>query len=77
MSLSDIDAYIQQNGHLPGMPSEAEVEKNGLNVGDMEKLQMQKVEELTLDLIDATKEIKELKKELEDLKAEIQQKSAN
>lgn len=51
-ALSDVKSYIDQNHHLPEIPSEAEVAKNGLNLGEMNKLLMKKVEELTLYLIE-------------------------
>jgi hypothetical protein len=58
--LSEVKAYIDQNQHLPEIPSEQEMEKNGLNVSEMNKLLVKKVEELTLYLIEMKAEIKEL-----------------
>jgi len=58
-SLSDVKTYIDQNQHLPDMPSEAEVAKDGLNLGEMNKLLVKKVEELTLYLIEKDKKEKE------------------
>ncbi len=60
-SLTDIKTYIDQNQHLPEMPSAADVEKNGLNLGEVNTLLTKKVEELTLYLIEKDKEIKEQK----------------
>jgi hypothetical protein len=51
-SLSEVKEYIEQNQHLPEIPSEQEMVKNGLNVADMNKLLLKKVEELTLYLIE-------------------------
>ena len=48
--------------HLPNIPAAAEVEQNGMEVGDMQKKMMEKIEELTLYIIDLKKEIDELKK---------------
>ena len=56
--------FLKANGHLPGMPSEMEVIKNGVSVGEMQKKMMQKIEELTLYVI-------ELKKENERIKAQL------
>lgn len=56
--LSEVKSYIDQNQHLPDMPSEAEVKKDGINLGEMVKLQTKKIEELTLYLIEQNKEIK-------------------
>jgi delta-aminolevulinic acid dehydratase/porphobilinogen synthase len=50
-TLSDVKTYIDQNHHLPEMPSAAEVAKDGLNLGEMNELLTKKVEELTLYLI--------------------------
>ncbi|SHN30283.1 hypothetical protein [Mucilaginibacter sp. OK098] len=63
-SLTEVKAYIAQNHHLPDMPSAAEVEKNGLNLGEMNKVLVQKVEELTLYLIQQNKQVAELNKQL-------------
>jgi hypothetical protein len=57
-SLADVKAYIDENQHLPDMPSEAEIAKDGLNLGEMNKLLLKKVEELTLYLIEKDKEVK-------------------
>lgn len=51
LSLSEVKSYIDQNQHLPDMPSEQEVAKNGVDLGEMVKLQTKKIEELTLYLI--------------------------
>ena len=53
--LTEVKTYIDQNHHLPEMPSEAEVVKDGINLGEMNKLLTKKVEELTLYLIDQQK----------------------
>lgn len=57
-SLTDVKTYIDQNHHLPEIPSEQEVAKNGINLGEMNKLLLKKVEELTLYLIEKDKEVK-------------------
>ncbi len=51
-SLTDIKTYIDQNHHLPDMPSAQDVEKDGLNLGEMNRDLVKKVEELTLYLIE-------------------------
>lgn len=60
--LSEVEAFIKENKHLPGIPSEKEVVENGLQVGEMNKKLMEKVEELTLYVIQLQKQIDELKK---------------
>lgn len=52
MSLPDVERYIQANGHLPNVPSAREVAENGMNMTDVQKILMEKVEELTLHAID-------------------------
>lgn len=64
MPLNEVEAFINANSHLPGVPSEAEVASNGVNVGKMNATLLQKVEELTLYMID-------LKKENDALKARV------
>jgi len=54
-SLTEVKTYIDQNHHLPDMPSEQEVIKEGVNLGEMNKLLTKKVEELTLYLIEKDK----------------------
>ncbi len=60
MPLPDIRAYIDQNHHLPEIPSEQEVAQNGINLGEMNRLLLKKVEELTLYMIEKDKKDKEL-----------------
>ncbi|MDB5142979.1 MAG: hypothetical protein JWQ66_1692 [Mucilaginibacter sp.] len=55
LPLNEVKTYIDQNQHLPDMPSEAEVTKNGINLGEMNTLLTKKVEELTLYLIEQEK----------------------
>ncbi|WP_306110171.1 hypothetical protein [Roseivirga thermotolerans] len=75
-SLPELESYIKANSHLPNMPSAKEVEANGQDVGDMQLKLLEKIEELTLYIIEQNKEVKALKeivekqsKEIEDLKA--------
>ncbi|GAB3910043.1 hypothetical protein [Mucilaginibacter boryungensis] len=55
-TLAEVKSYIDKNSHLPEMPSAQEVEKNGLSLGEMNKLLLKKVEELTLYLIEQKNE---------------------
>jgi len=61
LPLNDVKAYIDQNHHLPDVPSAEQVAKDGLNLGDMNKMLMQKVEELTLYLIEKDKQLNDEK----------------
>ncbi|RBL90416.1 hypothetical protein [Chitinophaga flava] len=56
-SLNEVAAHIEQNKHLPGIPSAAEVTTRGLDLGEMQKLQMQKIEELTLYIIELNRKL--------------------
>jgi hypothetical protein len=73
-SLSEVENFISQNNHLPGIPSAAEVEKKGIDVGCNQAAQLRKIEELTLYIIQQDKELKSLKQEIEDLKVLIKGK---
>jgi hypothetical protein len=75
-SLAEIENYVQQNRHLPEIPSEKEVLTNGLDVGEMNKILVKKVEELTLYLIEEHKrnvENQERLKRVEEELAELKQ----
>ncbi|SFE35078.1 hypothetical protein SAMN05518672_105365 [Chitinophaga sp. CF118] len=56
-SLMDLEEYIKREKHLPEIPSETEVKKNGLDVGENQAKLLQKIEELTLYLIDQNKQL--------------------
>ena len=58
--LMEVAAQIKATGHLPGMPSAASLENEGVDLGKMLKLQQKKIEELTLYLIEQQKQISQL-----------------
>jgi len=60
-SIQEVEQHIQENGHLINLPSAAEVEANGIALGEMNKLLLEKIEELTLYVIELNKEINRLK----------------
>ena len=64
MPLHEVEQYVKENSHLPEIPSETEVKQNGLNMGEMQNKLLQKVEELTLYIIEQQKQINQLKQEL-------------
>jgi hypothetical protein len=66
-SLESVNSYISKNNHLPEMPSELTIKKNGLEVGEMLKMQQQKIEELTLYLIKQDKALKNLQSKIKTL----------
>lgn len=67
--LEEVEQFINENGHLPNVPSAETIEEKGLELGNMMKIQQEKIEELTLYLIEQKKENNELKKDVEELKA--------
>lgn len=74
MDLDELKSFIDENGHLPGIPKEAEVKKEGINLGEINAKLLEKIEELTLYIIDQEEQIQELLKlqnEVEKLKEAI------
>lgn len=79
MSLKEVEKFVKANKHLPGIDSAEVLAKNGLDVAEMQSKQMEKIEELTLYIIDQDKKleaqakaIEKNSKEIEELKAQIQ-----
>ncbi len=70
-SLNEVDTYIQQNKHLPGVPSAEEVVKEGVDVGQMQAKLLEKVEELTLYVIELKKQNDALTKKSRQLEQRI------
>lgn len=73
-SLDQVEDFIKENGHLPDIPSAEEVEENGISLGAMDAKLLQKIEELTLYVIELKKEnetLKERDKEINELKAMV------
>ncbi|ASZ14284.1 hypothetical protein KTO58_02495 [Chitinophaga pendula] len=58
--LSAVEKYIREHKHLEGIPSENEVKKDGIDVGEMNKLLLQKIEELTLHIIELNKRLEKV-----------------
>lgn len=71
LRLREIEAYIFKNGHLPEVPSEKTVLKEGIELGEMNRLLLQKIEELTLHLIEKEKQIDQLADSVRNLKAAV------
>ncbi|MVT08261.1 hypothetical protein [Chitinophaga tropicalis] len=71
-SLEEIESYIKVNKHLPDVPSEMEVKEKGIDVGEMNRTLLQKVEELTLHLIEQNKNYNQLQEEIKVLKKEVE-----
>ena len=62
--LSEVNAYILQNQHLPEIPSAEEMQKHGVNVNELQIQLLQKVEELTLYIIQQEQRIQELESQI-------------
>ena len=69
-SLESVESYVKKHKHLPNIPSANELNKEelGLDLAQMQGLQMEKIEEIYLHLIELNKQVKELKKENQELK---------
>jgi hypothetical protein len=67
-TLLEVESFIKENKHLPDIPTAKEVEENGVSLGEMQSLLLQKIEELTLYVIEQNKSIKQLQEENEILK---------
>ncbi|NQX38361.1 hypothetical protein SAMN05421820_101378 [Pedobacter steynii] len=77
-TLKEIEKHIQEKGHLPGIPSAKEVKENGIELGEMNAKLLQKIEELTLHLIEKDKQLNKVNavnneygKRLQDLESKI------
>jgi len=68
MPLKQLGNYIVANEHLPNIPSANEVEENGLSIGEMQVKQMEKIEELTLYILELNQRMELLEEENSELK---------
>jgi hypothetical protein len=68
-SLKEVETFIKENKHLPGIESAQELVENGLDLGEMQAKQMGKIEELTLYIIEQDKKLEQQSKDIEELKA--------
>lgn len=67
LSLSDLSRYINQHGHLPEVPSEAEVLEQGYDMATMQGLLLKKIEELTLYTLEQQERIEKLEQRILEL----------
>ena len=63
-TLNELEAFIKANSHLPNIPNAKEIETNGQNLGEMQLKLLEKIEEMTLYLIQENKENSNLKKQI-------------
>lgn len=73
-SLKETEEHIKAKGHLPGLPSAAEVSANGLELGEMNAKLLEKIEELTLHLILMDKKLERLQEDNKALKLQLAEK---
>jgi hypothetical protein len=79
-SLSEVESFINKNGHLPNMPSAKEIETNGIPMAEITTKQQEKIEELTLYIIEQDKKIEALQKmkeEMDSLKKLVEKLNKN
>jgi hypothetical protein len=65
--LDEVEKFIFHNKHLPNIPSAKQIEDNGLQLGDVQRRMMEKIEELTLYVIEQDKQIKRLETTISEL----------
>jgi len=70
-ALSEVESHIKAHKHLPDVPGEKQVIEEGVNVVEMQAKLLQKIEELTLYVIEQDKEIKALKEENKIIKKQL------
>ena len=76
-SLPQIETFIQQNKHLPEVPSAAQVKKEGLDLGDNQVMLLKKIEELTLYIIEQNKQINQQNQKVQLLEKQVANLVAN
>lgn len=65
-SLKQVESFIKENKHLPGVPTAKETKENGIDLGQNQAVLLEKIEELTLYLIEQNKKMEALQKKLEE-----------
>lgn len=71
MSLTEVEKFVNENKHLPGVQSAKELAENGIDIGEMQSKQMEKIEELTLYIIDQNKKLVQQNDEIQVLKSQM------
>jgi hypothetical protein len=74
MPLNELEKFISSNKHLPNIPAASEVETKGLDVGAVQAKQMEKIEELTLYIIEMNKKMKEQNERVAQLEKKLEEK---
>lgn len=70
-TLPEVEQFIKEHGNLPGIPSQADIDTRQHGLGEVHQAFLQKVEELTLYLINSQERKAKLRAEIEVLEAEL------
>mgnify|MGYP002630683306 CR=1 FL=1 len=73
MPVEQLADFVDTHGHLPNIPSAVEMEKSGQEVGEMQRLMMEKIEELSLYIIDQDKRLTDQQKQIRELRDQLDQ----
>lgn len=68
LPLKELEQYILKNKHLPGVPTQNEISKDGMDVYEMNAILLKKVEELTLNVMEQQKQIEQLENKIKNIK---------
>ena len=68
MSIGELEEFVKENKHLPNIPNKEEVCKNGQDVGEINRLLLEKIEELTLYIIQQDAKMTNLQEQINELK---------
>lgn len=68
MALKEVEAFAKANGHLPEVPSAAEVQKDGVDLARMNAILLKKIEELTLHAVEQEKKMEAMQAEIREMK---------
>jgi uncharacterized coiled-coil protein SlyX len=68
-----VETFIKENKHLPGVPTAKETKENGIDLGQNQAVLLEKIEELTLYLIEQNKKIEAQQKKLEEQDKRLKQ----
>lgn len=74
-ALSEVEAYVKANKHLPDVPSAEAVVKEGVDLGEMQKLLLKKMEEMTLHMIAQERRLKLQEAKIQQLEQQLKQKT--
>ena len=72
MSLSELEAFIEAESHLPGVPSAAEIGDKGINLNSFPMRLLEKIEELTLYTLEQQRTITDLKDQIDSLRSQVE-----